>query len=124
MGFFLSKLNTLDQIDAASMRRELQIREVRCEIPHCQDVAVGILHNRIPAWICAQHSSMAELPRLENELYSTLADIYSIELYRINVAAHAQNYDVEFVPVEADLTYITSGHIAAMTLQPFDLMIP
>jgi len=53
-----SRAHTLDLVDDDQLRREFAIRNLTCEVPECNSLAVGMFKSGVPAWACQSHLNL------------------------------------------------------------------
>jgi hypothetical protein len=96
VGYFRSKASTLHLIDPDVLTVELTLRHVRCEIPGCEDPAVGIILSAVCAFLCDAHKGIVDTdPRFAKVLQATVAAaLKAMHAEAVNAAYENSDDDV------------------------------
>ena len=91
MPYFLSKANTLRLLDADELMTELLVRHIKCDVPGCEELAVGVMISSVPGCLCLEHRDAHE--RNESRIKTVILDDLRRIMAEVANAAYSHGDD-------------------------------
>ena len=86
--FSLSKMSTLQFMDQAKISAEIWQRNLRCEVPQCNDRAVAIAYHGVTMLMCVKHDALF---KSDAKIANALAGAFAADatFYAAEITSHA-----------------------------------